>query len=135
MGVPRLSLWLPLLSVLASQYSEALDVSWYPPKSTEINDLDGLLNRTGVYGFIFDSSKTPDQDYGTYNWCNMPHVRKMEYKIPSREYTLQYIEVVCSCPKPLLKTNETEVADIFEQSDPQTSQEDSVSLMPPHSIK
>ncbi|KKZ66033.1 hypothetical protein EMCG_08204 [[Emmonsia] crescens] len=94
MGVPQLSLWLPLLCVLASQYSEALDVSWYPPKSTEINDLDGLLNRTGVYGFIFDASKTPDQDYGTYNWCNMPHVRKMEYKIPSKEYTLQYIEVI-----------------------------------------
>ncbi|OAX77970.1 hypothetical protein ACJ72_07725 [Emergomyces africanus] len=95
MGVPRLSLWLPLLSALAlSQPSVAVDVSWHPPKSTEINDLDGLLNTTGVYGFIFDTSKTPDKAYGTYNWCNMPHVRKTEYKVPPKEYKLQYVEVI-----------------------------------------
>ncbi|ODH36485.1 hypothetical protein ACO22_02767 [Paracoccidioides brasiliensis] len=93
-GVLRLSSWFPFLSVLATQHSEAVDVSWYPPKSTAINNVDSLMNMTGVYGFIFNSSKTPDAQYGIYNLCNMPHVRKTEYGIPSKEYKLQYVEVM-----------------------------------------
>ena len=49
---------------------------------------------TGKYGYIYDSSKTPDDKYGVYNWCNMPHVRKTEYVKASDEFELQYVEVV-----------------------------------------
>ncbi|KAI1909372.1 hypothetical protein LOZ12_003041 [Ophidiomyces ophidiicola] len=82
------------LAVLACQGAQAAGVSWYPPRSTEINDLDNVLNTSGVYGFIFNSSHTPDKDYGTYNWCNMPRVRRREYRRPSPEYVLKYVEVI-----------------------------------------
>ncbi|MBE3049928.1 hypothetical protein IMZ48_47005 [Candidatus Bathyarchaeota archaeon] len=67
---------------------------WHPPANSQINDLDSALNSDGVYGFIFDSSETPDEAYGTYNWCNMPHVRATEYIKPPPEYELQYVELV-----------------------------------------
>lgn len=73
----------------------AVDLSWHAPSSTALNDLSQVLSGTGVYGFIYNSSTTPDKQYGTYNWCNMPHVRATEYKKPSPEYKLQYVEVVC----------------------------------------
>ncbi|PGH13163.1 hypothetical protein AJ80_06408 [Polytolypa hystricis UAMH7299] len=85
---------LPLVALLATQHVRAVDVSWHAPSATEINDLDRVLNGTGVYGFIFDSSKNPNKDYGQYNWCNMPHVRKREYPRASKEYELQYVEVI-----------------------------------------
>ncbi|PGH14405.1 hypothetical protein AJ79_03048 [Helicocarpus griseus UAMH5409] len=94
MSLPRLSLWLPVLSLFAPQHTDAVDVSWHPPQATVINDVNRLMNGTGVYGFIFDSSFTPDNEYGTYNWCNMPHVRKTEYEIPPEDYKLQYVEVI-----------------------------------------
>lgn len=86
---------LSLLVLLATQHTHAVDVSWHPPKNTEINDLDKVLSSSGVYGFIFNSSRTPNRDYGQYNWCNMPHVRRREYKKPPKGYELQYVEVVC----------------------------------------
>ena len=67
---------------------------WHPPNSTQINNLSSVINGTGVYGFIFNTSDTPDGKYGTYNWCNMPHVRAQEYPIPGPEYQLQYVEVI-----------------------------------------
>jgi len=51
----------------------------YPPSSTTINNLTFVLNGSGTPG-IFNSSVTPDKEYGIYNWCNMPHVRQREYK-------------------------------------------------------
>jgi hypothetical protein len=74
----------------------SVDLKWYPPANTSINNLDTALHGTGVYGFIFNTSHTSDEKYGTYNWCNMPHVRRKEYVRPSAEYTLKYIEVVSS---------------------------------------
>ncbi|EIM82924.1 phosphoglycerate mutase-like protein [Stereum hirsutum FP-91666 SS1] len=65
----------------------------YPPNATNINDFEVALNGTGAPG-IFNSSTTPDDVYGEYNWCNMPHVRSKEYKTPSKEFTLQYVEVI-----------------------------------------
>lgn len=65
----------------------------YPPASTNINNLTYVFNGSGSPG-IFDSSKTPNSKYGTYNWCNMPHVRQREYKTPPKDYTLQYVEVI-----------------------------------------
>lgn len=88
--------WCFYLSALAiaSQQTSAISISWTAPKKTDINDLDKVLDGSGVNGFIYNSSHTPDKDYGTYNWCNMPHVRKREYKKAPSGYKLQYIEVV-----------------------------------------
>ena len=83
----------------------------YPPAATNINNLTFALHGTGPPG-IYNSSVTPDSIYGTYNWCNMPHVRPREYqcvhsvlpgifnpiqlikRVPSKSYTLQYVEVI-----------------------------------------
>ncbi|POS71815.1 hypothetical protein DHEL01_v209797 [Diaporthe helianthi] len=74
----------------------AVDLSWYPPAQTLVNNLTNVVSNstTGVYGFIYDSSHTPDEAYGTYNWCNMPHVRATEYKVPPDEYELVYVELI-----------------------------------------
>ncbi|KAG8164513.1 hypothetical protein KVR01_006431 [Diaporthe batatas] len=74
----------------------AVDLSWHPPAQTLINNLTHVVSNstTGVYGFIYDSSHTPDEAYGTYNWCNMPHVRATEYKVPPDEYELVYVELI-----------------------------------------
>ncbi|CAJ2510659.1 Uu.00g062840.m01.CDS01 [Anthostomella pinea] len=75
--------------------SQSVDLGWYPPNNTSINNLTAVLNdANGVYGFIFDTSDTSIEQYGTYNWCNMPHVRKTEYVKPSAEYELRYVEVI-----------------------------------------
>ncbi|KAI1174261.1 histidine acid phosphatase [Nemania sp. FL0916] len=86
-----LPLW-PILHGLAA--GAGVDVGWYPPRNTSVNDLATALRGPGVYGFIFNSSQTPDAEYGTYNWCNMPHVRRTEYIRPSPEYKLRYVEVI-----------------------------------------
>lgn len=86
------------LSVLAPlaffPSGEAAQARWHAPKRTQVNELDKVLTSEGVYGFIYDTSLTPDANYGTYNWCNMPHVRKEEYVKPSDEYHLTYVELV-----------------------------------------
>ena len=51
----------------------------YPPSSSRVNNLTYALSGTDAPG-IYNSSLTPNAKYGTYNWCNMPHVRKKEYK-------------------------------------------------------
>jgi hypothetical protein len=77
----------------------AIDTAWHKPNATRINNLDKVLSGDGVYGFIFNSSHTPDREYGQYNWCNMPHVRRSEYRKAPDEYELQYIEVVSRQPE------------------------------------
>ncbi|TPX07801.1 uncharacterized protein E0L32_010488 [Thyridium curvatum] len=67
---------------------------WYPPRQTRLNNLTNVVGDSGVYGFIFDSSATPDDQYGRYNWCNMPHVRRREYVVPGEEYELRYVELI-----------------------------------------
>ncbi|ROV93039.1 hypothetical protein VPNG_09447 [Cytospora leucostoma] len=76
--------------------STTVDLGWYPPSQTLINNLTNVVSNgtTGVYGFIYNSSYTPDDEYGTYNWCNMPHVRAKEYVRPSEEYELVYVELI-----------------------------------------
>jgi hypothetical protein len=71
------------------------DVEWHPPNATSINNLTTTINGAGTYGFIFNSSVIPDGDYGVYNFCNMPHVRRKEYKRPDDGFELKYVEVVC----------------------------------------
>lgn len=72
-----------------------VDASWHAPAKTALNNLDSVLHGAGVYGFIFNTSSTPDDAYGTYNWCNMLHVRRTEYVKAGEEFELQYVEVVC----------------------------------------
>ena len=72
-----------------------VNLSWYPPSSSWVTNLADVINGTGVYGFIFNSSTDPaGTPYGTYNWCNMPHVRPQEYKRVSSEFKLEYVELV-----------------------------------------
>ncbi|KAK1724485.1 histidine acid phosphatase [Colletotrichum acutatum] len=71
-----------------------VDLSWYAPARAEVNNLTAVINGKGVWGFIYDTSETPDDRYGQYNWCNMPHVRKTEYVKPSDDYELKYVELV-----------------------------------------
>jgi hypothetical protein len=79
-----------------ARYGKAatVDLNWHAPNATAINNLSQVIGGSGVYGFIYDSSTVADEKYGVYNWCNMPHVRATEYKKPSSEYKLQYVEVV-----------------------------------------
>ncbi|KAK4178708.1 histidine phosphatase superfamily [Triangularia setosa] len=72
----------------------AIDLSWYPQRPSPITNLTTVINSTGVWGFIYNTSHTPDSQYGTYNWCNMPHVRAKEYPKPPSEYELLYVEVI-----------------------------------------
>jgi hypothetical protein len=94
MGSLRQGSLLALLSSTPTVIGSDPKLKWYPPSENNVNSLSGAINGEGTYGFIFDSSVTPDEKYGTYNWCNMPHARKREYEKPSKEYELQYVEVV-----------------------------------------
>ena len=77
-----------------TQPSNDVDIRWYPPKGTSVNNITEVNLNDGVWGFIYDRSTVPDDQYGTYNWCNMPHVRATEYQKPADEYKLKYVEVV-----------------------------------------
>jgi acid phosphatase len=83
------------LSQSSGTSSSTIDLSWHPPKQTQINNITAVMAGKGVYGFIYNSSDTPNDRYGTYNWCNMPHVRKKEYVKAPSEYDLVYVELVC----------------------------------------
>ena len=91
---------LGLLTLLEAQsdstYNSSIDGLWYPPISNSINDLNTVFNGTGVYGFIFNGSYAPVSNdyYGGYDYCNMPHVNKVQYLKPSENCTLEYVEVV-----------------------------------------
>ena len=83
-------LWIPL----ATAQNSTIDLGWHAPKKSWINDLGQVLNGTGTNGFVFNSPQLPaGSPYGTYNWCNMPHVRAQEYPRVSGDYKLQYVEV------------------------------------------
>lgn len=75
-------------------HAATVDLSWHAPNATAINNLGQVIGGTGVYGFVYNSSTVPADQYGIYDWCNMPHVRKTEYQKPPSEYKLQYVEVI-----------------------------------------
>lgn len=92
---PRSNLMAAVAASLARNSSAAtVDLGWYPPNATSINNLTQVMAGSDIYGWIYNNSQVPVDEYGIYNWCNMPHVRKTEYKLPSSEYKLQYVEVV-----------------------------------------
>lgn len=70
--------------------------NWYPPKQTQLEDLESVIHGSGVYGFIFNNSYAPSSNtyYGGYNWCNMPSVNKQTYVTAPEQYNLEYVEVV-----------------------------------------
>lgn len=76
--------------------SQIVDLNWYPPRNTSVSSLSSAINGTGVYGFIFNSSQTPPSEpyAGTYNWCNMPHVRRSEYPAVNSSLKLAYVELI-----------------------------------------
>ena len=75
------------------------DLAWYPPNATHINNLEQAINASGTYGFIFNSSvNPPGTSPHTYNYCNMPHIRKDTYPRVSEGYQLEYVELVCPSP-------------------------------------
>lgn len=81
-------------TIVGAQNVSKVDLGWHASKKSWINDLGQVLNGTGTNGFIFNSSQLPSGvQYGTYNWCNMPHVRKEEYVKASDDYVLVYVEV------------------------------------------
>ncbi|ORY23361.1 phosphoglycerate mutase-like protein [Naematelia encephala] len=92
MALTKLCALLSVVLVLSSSTS-VQGLVHYPPANTSITDLTAVLNGHGAPG-IYNTSHTPDDEYGIYNWCNMPHVRKTEYKVPSKEYSLKYLEVI-----------------------------------------
>ncbi|CRK43257.1 hypothetical protein BN1723_005578 [Verticillium longisporum] len=84
------------LAVVGSTVSaQSIDVSWHAPAKSQVNaNFTEVLNGEGKWGFIYDTSETPIDKYGTYNWCNMPHVRKTEYVKPSDDFELKYVELI-----------------------------------------
>ena len=89
-----ITLMLASIATSVSAQEIKADLGWYPPKKSWINDINQVLNGTGTNGFVFNSSQLPaGVEYGTYNWCNMPHVRKEEYVKADDEYELVYVEV------------------------------------------
>ncbi|KAF2132076.1 histidine acid phosphatase-like protein [Dothidotthia symphoricarpi CBS 119687] len=75
--------------------NSTVDLGWYAPRKSWINDLEQVMNGTGTHDFIFNSSHLPlGTLYGTYNWCNMPHVRAGEYPRAGVGFELQYVEVI-----------------------------------------
>lgn len=115
-----------------------IDGLWYAPNPTQVNELETVINGSGVYGFIFNSSYAPRRNsyYGGYNYCNMPHVNRQGYVKAPENYTLEYIEVVCCLWNSLISwTLASLIAGVngFEPllnrpyiSDPQTSQTHSI---------
>lgn len=101
-----------LLSTAAAAAADmGVDLNWHPPAATQVNNLTSALQSPGTYGFIFNSSQTPDARYGQYNWCNMPHARRTEYfhgglplvpqqpespppRVRPEDYELRYVEVI-----------------------------------------
>jgi hypothetical protein len=82
-----------LSSVVVAQ-NTTTELKWYAPRKSWINDLGQVLNGTGTNGFVFSGSQLPaGTPYGSYNWCNMPHVRAQEYQKPSEDFELVYVEV------------------------------------------
>lgn len=65
----------------------------YPPADSPITNLDKVFSPAqGTNGGIYSLEQEND-NYGAYNFCNMPHVRKSEYKVPDG-YKLEYVEVI-----------------------------------------
>ncbi|KAI9737212.1 MAG: hypothetical protein M1818_005744 [Claussenomyces sp. TS43310] len=76
-------------------FTAPIDLAWYPPAASDISNVTYVLSGTGVYDFIYNSSSNPNGVlYGSYNWCNMPHIRRQEYIQPHDDFSLVFVEVI-----------------------------------------
>ena len=90
-----LSITTSLVAPAAEVTNTSMDLMWHAPDRTEINNLSTVINGTGIYNFVFNSSVNPaGTTYGDYNWCNMPHVRVQEYVKAPSDFELAYVEVI-----------------------------------------
>lgn len=79
-----------------------VDSRWHAPASTEINDHSRALDGSGPMAKKFvpksdagASGQPEGWEYGVYNYCNMPHVRKQEYvRKDSAQWELMSVEVI-----------------------------------------
>ena len=68
-----------------------VSLKWHPPAKTEINNLNTVINGSGIYGFVFNTSQGP---LNTYDWCNMPHTNAATYPKADSSYKLEYVELI-----------------------------------------
>ena len=68
-----------------------VSLKWHPAAETEVNNLETVINGTGIYGFVFNSSQGP---LNTYDWCNMPHTNPSTYPKVDSSYKLEYVEII-----------------------------------------
>jgi hypothetical protein len=68
------------------------DLDWHAPAKSHINNLSSVINGTGTFGFIFNSSQGP---LDVHNYCNMPHVNPKSYpRVKDPSFKLEYVEVI-----------------------------------------
>ncbi|KAG9257651.1 histidine phosphatase superfamily [Emericellopsis atlantica] len=85
----------PMAPIPTATRVQAVKQEWHAPAESNVNNLTTAVHGQGTYGFIFNRSDTPDDKYGTYNYCNMPHVRAKEYvKVDKNAFELQYVELI-----------------------------------------
>ncbi|KAK9465795.1 histidine phosphatase superfamily [Lipomyces arxii] len=69
-------------------------ITHYSPANVSIGNLRDVLDpSTRTNGGFYNTSTVPNDQYGAYDYCNMPHVRAQEYQAPEG-YSLQYVEVL-----------------------------------------
>lgn len=79
----------------AASLADSIDAQWHAPAKYWDQSVEETVDASGTYNFIFNSSTDPaGVPYGGYNYCNMPHVRRQEYKVAPKEYQLEYVEVI-----------------------------------------
>lgn len=84
-------LWYLTLAGIASTPNIPVHIS---PKDVDVGNLDKVLADSIASIGAYKASYVGPNDYGSYNYCNMPHVRASEYIVPSPEYELKYVEVI-----------------------------------------
>ncbi|KAI1823911.1 histidine acid phosphatase family protein [Xylaria intraflava] len=86
-----MALW--ILSALARIGSgDGVDLSWYPPRESVVNDLSAALHGRGTDGIRFDDGGVRDGD--GVNWCDMPRVTLGDYVVAPLGFELRYVEVI-----------------------------------------
>ncbi|SGZ57183.1 CIC11C00000000788 [Sungouiella intermedia] len=88
-------IWASLYLVAVALAGEARVPTHYPPIVNEITNLTDVFNdELDTNGGHYNGSYVSPEAYGEYNFCNMPHVRKLEYLVPESGFKLQYVEVI-----------------------------------------
>ncbi|KAK9494609.1 histidine phosphatase superfamily [Lipomyces doorenjongii] len=90
-SLPTILATIPLTAAAATSFGTIVH---YSPTKSSIGELEAVFNpTTGTNGGYYSASVVPDDVYGAYDYCNMPHARAREYVIPGG-YDLQYVELI-----------------------------------------